>query len=184
MAEIQEGFLPNRPRPLAEAQLVILYLLSRLESATDANLLDFLTEARLMNYMEMMPALKRLVQEDAIGEMPEGAFRRYALKAGGTEMLSLYGARIPISDRDAIDQRTEAWRATLRAERDYQADMAQTPRGDYEVSLRMMERGRPVMTLSVCLPSSDIAARLVRRWRSEGGRTFESVLAPLLEEEP
>ena len=53
----------GRSGPLAEAHLVVLYMLSRLGSATDANLLDFLTEAQVMNYMELMPALGLLRAE-------------------------------------------------------------------------------------------------------------------------
>ena len=181
--EMPDALLPNRPRPLAEAQLLILYLLHELESATDMNLLDFLTEAGLMNYLEMMPALGRLSQEGAISEAAEGAYRRYAVNPSGEELLSLYGSRIPFSVREAVDSRLPEWREALRAQRDYQADMAQTPRGDFEVSLRMMERGRAVMTVSVSLPSSEIAAKLCKRWRSEGGEVFRTLLKPLMEED-
>ena len=174
---------PGRSRPLAEAQLVILYMLSRLGSATDANLLDFLTEAQVMNYMELMPALGRLTQEGRLDEAPEGAYRRYTVNAAGEELLRLYGSRIPFSVRETVDGRIPAWQASLRAQRDYQADMAQTPRGDFDVSLRMMERGRPVMTVTLELPSSEIAARLCRRWRSEGGEVFRTLLKPLMEED-
>ena len=181
--EASDALMPNRPRPLAEAQLVILYLLRRLDSATDANLLDCLTEAEIMNYLEMMPALSRLVQEGALSETAEGAYRRYTVNESGKELLDLYGSRIPFSAREAIDRRLPEWREALRTQRDYQADMAQTPRGDFEVSLRMMERGRAVMSVSVSLPSSEIAARLCKRWQCEGGEVFRTLLRPLLEEE-
>ena len=175
--------IPSRSRTLAESQLVILYMLSRLDSATDANLLDFLTESGLMNYMEMMPALGRLVQEGSLKEAAEGANRRYALTDAGNDLLSLYSSRIPFSVRSEIERRLPEWQAALRAQRDYQADMAQTPRGDFEVSLRMMERGRAVMAVSITLPSSELAARLCRRWRSEGGAVFQTLLKPLMEDD-
>ena len=178
-----EPYMPPRPRPLAEAQLVILYMLHRLESATDANLLDFLTEAQLMNYLEMMPALKRLTQEGALTETPEGIHCRYRATPAGEELLSLYGSRVPFSTRKAIDRRLPDWQAALRRQRDYQARMTETPRGDYEVSLQMMEQGRAVMTVTVSLPSSDIASRLCRRWQSQGGEVFRTLLAPLLTED-
>ncbi len=175
--------MPNRSRPQAEAQLVILYLLKGLDSATDANMLEFLTETQLMNYMEMMPALGKLTQEGAIAESLEGAYRRYALKPSGDEMLDLYGSRLPYSVRETIDLHMPEWLAALRAQRDYKADMAQTPKGDYEVSLRMMERDKPMMTVSVTLPSAEIAAKLCSRWQSEGGAVFRALLKPLLEED-
>ena len=178
------AYIPARPRPLAEAQLVVLYLLSRVESATDANLLDFLTEARLMNYMEMMPALGRLAEEGAVAETLEGVCRRYRITPSGRELLALYGSRIPNSVLENVDSRLPGWQETLRAQRDYRADMAQTPRGDFEVSLRMMERGKAVMTLAVTLPSSEIAMRLCRRWQSEGASVYRALLAPLMEDEP
>ena len=178
-----EAYMPYRSRPLAEAQLVILYMLSLLESATDANLLDFLTEAQLMNYLDMMPALRRLSQEGALTETEEGVFRRYTLTPEGQELLDLYGSRIPYSARETIDRRLPDWRAALRTQRDYRADMAQTPRGDFEVSLRMIEQGRAVMAVTVCLPSSDLASRLCRRWQTEGGEVFLTLLRPLLTED-
>ena len=75
------------------------------------------------------------------------------------------------------------WLAALRVQRDYQADMAQTPKGDYEVSLRMMERERAIMSVSITLPSAEIAAKLCSRWQNEGGEIFQTLLKPLLEEE-
>ena len=180
--DTQEAYVPSRPRPMAEAQLVILYILSRLDSATDANLLDFLTEADLMNYLEMMPALRRLTQEGAVAESAEGAYRRYTINPSGTDMLEMYGPRIPFSVRSAVDSRLPEWQSALRAQRDYRADMAQTPQGDYEVSLRMMERGRAVMTVTLALPSAEIASRLCRRWQTEGAEVFRTILKPLLEE--
>ena len=178
-----ESYMPQRSRPLAEAQLVILYMLSRLPSATDANLLDFLTEAQLMNYIDMMPALRRLSQEGALSETAEGVYRRYALTPAGEELLSMYGSRIPYSAREAVDARLADWQAALRRQRDYRAEMTETPLGDFEVSLRMMERDRAVMAVTVCLPSSDVAARLCRRWQTEGGEVFRALLNPLLTEE-
>ena len=176
-------YIPSRPLPAEEAQLIILYLLKGLGPATDANLLDFLTEARLMNYMDMMPALGRLTREGALSESPEGPYRRYALNASGRELLDMYLSRIPFSTRETLDRLIPGWLAALRTQRDYRADMAQTPRGDFEVSLRMMERGRAVMSLTLALPSSEIAARLCRRWQQAGGEVFSTLLRPLMEEE-
>ena len=181
--DASEAHIPSRPRPIAEAQLVLLYMLRKLDSATDANLLDFLTEVQLMNYMEIMPALGRLAEESAVTETQEGVCRRYALSPSGDEMLSLYESRIPYSVRETIDMNVPGWQAALRAQRDYQADLAQTPRGDFEVSLRMMERGRPVMTVTVDLPSSEIAARMCKRWQQEGGNVFRTLISPLIGED-
>ena len=125
-------------------------------------------------------ALKRI--DMPLSETAEGAYRRYTVNESGKELLDLYGSRIPFSAREAIDRRLPEWREALRTQRDYQADMAQTPRGDFEVSLRMMERGRAVMSVSVSLPSSEIAARLCKRWQCEGGEVFRTLLRPLLED--
>ena len=178
-----DAHMPSRSTPLAEAQLVILYMLKQLGSATDANLLDFLTEARIMNYIELMPALGRLSQEGSLSEAPEGVHRRYSLNSSGEELLQLYGGRIPFSVKEEIDRRVPEWQASLRAQRDFQADMAETPRGDFDVSLRMMERGRAVMTVTIELPSSEIAARLCRRWRNQGGDVYRALIEPLMKEE-
>ena len=50
--DVADAHMPNRSRPQAEAQLVILYMLKGLGSATDANLLEFLTGTQLMNYLK------------------------------------------------------------------------------------------------------------------------------------
>ena len=181
--DVADAHMPNRSIPQAEAQLVILYMLKGLGSATDANLLEFLTGTQMMNYLEMMPALGRLAQEGAVTEVLEGAYRRYTLNPSGEELLDLYGSRLPFSVRATIDTHMQEWLAALRTQRDYQADMAQTPMGDYEVSLRMMERDRAIMTVSVTLPSAEIAAKLCKRWQNEGGEVFQTLLKPLLKED-
>ena len=179
----EDAFSAGRVMSHTEAQLAILYLLSRLPSVTDANLLDFLTEARLMNYLDMMPALQRLTQEGAVREEAEGIHRLYTLTPAGEDTLTMYASRLPYSVREAIDAHVDGWRNLLRVQRDYQAEMAETSLGDYEVSLRMMERGRAVMAVTLTLPSSDMAAKICRQWRRKGGEIFSTLLQPLMEED-
>jgi len=172
--------MPGRFRPTEECRLLTLETVSRLGPVTDAALLEMLTQAELMNYLELMPALSGLTEKGSLTCSREGTVRRYALTDEGKETLDMYRGRILDSDLKKLDSLAPLWQEKLRVRRDYRADMAQTERGDYRVTLSLMERGEPSLTLEMRVPSSGIADRLVKRWSEAGGEVYRGLIEPLL----
>ena len=175
--EEEPNYLPRRHRPEAESGLIVLRLLDALPEATDAFLLKCCVEGELLSYFELMPALTRLTRDGQAVRYAEGTVWRYALTDAGRETLQLFCARIPASDREKINTLLPAWLEQLRLKREFTSRMRQTEDGEYEVSLSVMERGAPLLTLTAPVPSAELAARMTRRWEQAGPEIYREITA-------
>lgn len=172
----EKEYLPNRQRPEAESRLLALMLMDGLPDAADTFLLRCCAEADLLTYFELMPALSRLTREGQALRRQSGTVWRYRLTDAGRETLALFAGRIPASDRDRIARLLPAWREALRIKQEYRADMRQTARGEYEVTLAVMDGETPVLSLCLPVPSAELAARVRDRWETAGARVYAGVM--------
>ncbi len=183
--EDEKDYLPKRQRPEAESRLIALMLISRLPEAADTFLLRCCAEGELLSYFELMPALSRLTQEGQAVRRAEGTAWRYHLTDAGEETLALFTARVPGSDRDRIEALLPAWQEELRLQREFAAQMTRLPRGEYEVTLSVMEQGAPILTLTAPVPSAELAARMKDRWEACGAQVYGQIIRLMTgEDEP
>ena len=172
----EKEYIPRRQRPEAESGLIVLLLLSELPGASDTFLLRCCSEAQLLTYFELMPALARLTREGQAARQTEGTSYCYRLTEAGAETLALFAARIPGSDRDRAAALLPAWREALRKAREFTSSMRQTEDGEYEVRLSVIENGTAILTIAAPVPSSELAARMTARWEKEGAEVYREII--------
>ena len=63
--------------------------------------------------------------------------------------------------------------------------MTRLPRGEYEVTLSVMEQGAPILTLTAPVPSAELAARMKDRWEACGAQVYGQIIRLMTgEDEP
>ena len=174
--EDEKEYLPKRQRPETECRLIVLLLLSELPEAADTFLLRCCSDGELLTYFELMPALSSLTREGQIVRRMDGTSWRYRLTEAGRETLTLFLSRIPESDRQTVQKLLPVWREALRLKREFTASMRQTGGGEYEVVLSVVDNGSPLLTLSMPVPSSELAARMTGRWEKEGAKVYREFI--------
>ena len=48
--------------------------------------------------------------------------------------------------------------------------------GEYDVLLSVTDRGTPILSLSMPVPSSELAARLTARWEQKGAEVYQELI--------
>ncbi len=172
---------PPRHAPDNEQKLIVLCCLNRLGPCTELQLLQFLFEYDLMNYFEMMFALNDLCDRGQAARTKKGAGWSYAVTAAGQEALELFGSRVPPSVNALLDRSAADWRQRFRREAQNLSRIEQSDRGEYELTLRVVEQDMDMMTLSFSLPTREMAQQLAERWPEKASRIYAEIFRMLTE---
>ncbi|MBR1586510.1 MAG: DUF4364 family protein [Clostridia bacterium] len=173
--------LPKRP-PDDEQRLVVLQALLRLGPCTELQLLTFMAEYDLMNYFDMMIALQDLCARGQAVREKRRAGYLYQTTEAGREALTLFGGRVPPSVKKLLEETGPDWRRRFQQEDQYRHEIRQTERGEYELTLTVLEQDMDMLRLSLTLPTRDLANQLAEGWPRRASQIYESVIRTLTEE--
>ncbi|MBQ9263070.1 MAG: DUF4364 family protein [Clostridia bacterium] len=174
---------PKRP-PDDEQRLVVLYALQQLAPCTELQLLQFLSEYDWMNYFDMMFALQELCARGQAVRSRKRAGYLYQPTDAGQEALVLFGGRVPGSVKKTLEETGDQWRRRFAQEDQYQHSIHQTDRGEYELTLTVVEQEMDMLRLSLTVPTRELAQQLASQWPQKASQIYETVIHALTEEEP
>ena len=172
---------PPRRAPDNEQKLIVLCCLNNLGPCTELQLLQFLFEYDLMNYFEMMFALNDLCDRGQAARTKKRTGYLYAITVAGVEALSLFGNRVPPSVYALVLKNGKEWKQRFRREAQNLSEITQTDRGEYELKLRVVEQDMDMMTLTVSLPTREMAQKLSDRWPGKASKIYAEVFRMLTE---
>lgn len=173
---------PPRRTPDEEQKLVVLECLKQLGPCTEMQLLQFLFEYDLMNYFEMMFALNDLCDRGQAARAKAQTGYAYQLTAAGEEALQLFGNRVPRSLQALLKSKGATWKRRFQQEAQSRQKVEQTDRGDYQLSLAVVEQDRDLMNLNLTLPTRDLARQMAEKWPRKASEVYAAVIRILSEE--
>lgn len=174
---------PPRRIPDDEQRLIVLCALDALAPCTELQLLQFLFEHDLMNYFDMMFALNDLCARGQAVRQKKRAGYLYQPTDAGREALALFGGRVPGSVKALLKETARVWRARFAQEAQYAHQVQQTNRGEYELTLSVVEQEMDMLRLTLSLPSRELANQLAAKWPKKAGEIYETVIRMLTEED-
>ena len=172
---------PPRRAPEDEQKLIVLCCLNCLGPCTELQLLQFLFEYDLMNYFEMMFALNDLCDRGQAARTKKGTGYLYAVTTAGLEALELFGSRVPPSVYTLLGQHAREWQQRFRREAQNLSEITQTDRGEFELTMRVVEQDMDMMTVTVSLPTRQMALQLANRWPRKAAKIYAEVFRLLTE---
>ena len=174
--------MPARQPSMTEQKLVILYALDRLGLATENQLLHFMVENELMDYMALRLSVAELGDMGLLREVPHALGALYAPSAKGYETLELFQSRIPHSRITRINDTATDWKRRFRQEKQVLAGMETTPSGEHVARLQLLEGELPLLDVRVSLPTREQASRFCQRWPSTANAFYAHLMQMLGEE--
>lgn len=176
--------LPPRQIPDSEKRLMILYAASKLEGCDELQLLRFLFEYDLTNYIELRLTLHDLCAQGQAVRLPGEPFDTYVPTEAGREAIGMFKNRLPESTVRLIDENTDAWLERFRRERQYKASSKPTAQGEICVTLLLREReeSAPEIKIELLVPNQELAERMCRNWEKQAATVYGAVIHALSEE--
>jgi hypothetical protein len=149
--------------PSAEQKLLLLYALSELGPSTDLQLLQFMVELGLMDYIELRLAICELVDAEQLKTKDHPLGTLYQITVKGREALEMFENRVRASSRDLVKNNCAAWKEHFAREKSVVSELSPQPGGEYLVKIHLMEQDLPLMQLSLSVPSREMANDFLRR---------------------
>jgi len=167
---------------MTEQKLVTLYALDRLGPATALQLLRFMVENEMMDYIALQLSTAELDDMGLLSKLPHPLGALYAPSAKGYETLELFRSRIPHSRAARIDEIAQVWKRRFSEEKQVLADWESMPTGEYVARLRLLEGELALLDIRVSLPTREQANRFCRRWPEAAGELYARMMQTLGEE--
>ncbi len=176
--------LPPRPVRDSEKRLMILYAMIRLEGCDELQLLKFLFEYDLSNYIELRLTLHDLCAQGQAARLPGEPFDVYVPTDAGRETIGLFRKRIPESTLRVIDENAPCWLERFRREKQYKAEYHPDNQGEICVTMQLREResGAPELKIDLLVPNQELAARMCKNWERQSGTVYGAIIRALSED--
>ena len=172
-----------RRAPDDEQRLMVLYALHHLGPCTELQLLQFFSEGEALNYFDMMFSLNDLCARGQAVRTQKKAGYLYEVTDVGREALALFGSRVPASLQTLLQETGESWKNRFLQEEQYPVSVRQTGRGEWELSLSVVEQEMEMLHISLALPTREMADALAGKWANKAGEVYETLFRLLSEDE-
>lgn len=170
--------MERRPSDL-ENKLLLLYTLEKLGPVTANQLLAFMAENGLMEYIPLQLGLAELMEAEHVKPEPHAAGQLYKLTAKGRDSLALFEGRLPYSVVRQIEERLDPWKRRFRRERQMLADFDKLENGEYRVRLRLLEWGSETLDLAIIVATGRQAQQFCDAWIHKAGDVYAHIIHSL-----
>ena len=172
----------NRKVSPLEHKLLILYTIEQLGSVTNLQLLQFMVDNQLMDYMTLQLSLGEMMEAGQLEMIPHALGALYRLTDSGQNALAMFVKRVPYSRRQAAAQAAVAWKRRFELEQQLLSDFKKQADGQYLLSLSLLEKDAPLLLMKLLLPAWNMADLFASRWAREGQRIYSHILQALSRE--
>ena len=170
--------IERRLIPDTELRLLILYALKKLGPVTNLQLLQFMFELDLMNYIELELNIAELEEKGAVRHRRHPLGDLLELTEEGACTLESFDQRVPKSRLDLIDEHSTAWHDRFRNEQLTIADQFPLSDGGVCVRLRLLENEKALLHLMLTLPHRPVEL-LEKRWQKAAQKIYSGIFALL-----
>jgi len=163
----------------AENKLLLLYAVERLGPLTAQQLLLFMVEHDVMDYISIQLGLASLVDAKFLGRRAHALGILYSPTEKGNESLSMFEEKVPHSRRAHIDEQVAVWRARFRQERQMLASFSKARGGEYAVRLQLLEHDENLLDINVSIPTHKMAQGFCDAWIAEASGVYAYIMDTL-----
>lgn len=167
--------------PESENRLTILYAMGRLGPVTGMQLLRFMVELDLMNYITLQLSLGELEEQGQIARRAYPCGELLEPTGEGRFTLESFERHIPRSRRERMAAAAEVYRPRFRQEQLAPADAVTLADGSACVRLRLLEERASLMDVMLYVPAAQVPTVLEERWQACAQGVYEAVMAALAE---
>lgn len=166
-----------------EDKLVLLCALDRLGGCTEEQLLRFVVETGLESQFQFYLALAGLREAGLVRETRHLEGTLLFLTPQGRQSMELFAPRIRASQQEKLRANGTAWRTRVREELQMPADYERSG-GGYAVTLRALESGEEIFSMTLTAATKAQAKRFCERWPQKAPMLYQTIMQQLGENQP
>ncbi|MDD4290783.1 MAG: DUF4364 family protein [Clostridia bacterium] len=160
-------------------KLLMLFIFDKMEMPmSEDTLTNFCTcDDALIPYMDCKWSFGDLLKTGYLCEYKYSCkdLPLYIISEEGRICLAHFFARIPISQRELVSAIVKRDRMTFKRQQEYFSNYSKNSDGTYKVSLKINEPEKPVIEISMNVPSKEIAKSMYDSWEERAPKVFSSI---------
>ena len=164
-------------------KMIVLYLLSRVQHPlTQAQISDFILEKDYTTYLNLQTVFSQLSQAGLIEQKKVRNRTFLSLTADGASTLEMFAGELTAEIKQDVDQFLRQNAVELRDTVSVTADYHLSSEGGkgYLADLTIREQSQLLLSLSVSLPTEEIAGSVCRKWEENSGDIYALLMEKLL----
>lgn len=163
-------------------KLMILYILSRVNfPLTNAQLTAFILEKEYTNYFNIQRAISELLDDSFIVSNTIRNSSLYRITDSGQETLLFFDNMISDGIKEDIETYLTINKYELQETVSSPAEFYQIKKGEYGAHLKVIERGTPIIELTLVVTTEEEAAKLCDNWKDKSSDIYTYLMSSLLE---
>ncbi len=166
--------------PLTLYKLIVLYMLNRVSfSLTTAQISDFILEKEYTNFLTLQQVINELTDANMLSARTVRNRTLLTITEEGRETLHFFESRIHQDIKKEIDSYFRENEFALRNETSVLGDYYKSTSGEYEAHLIAKERGVNLISLTLSVPSEEMAAAICDNWQKKNQNIYEYLMREL-----
>ena len=163
---------------LTLCKLMVLYLLKRMRTLTNAQISDFMLASGYADYFSLQKEFSELVESGLISQYVHNHSSHFQISEEGEVSLAALSSELTNSAREEMDAYLKENAGKLGREVAATADYYEFADG-FKVSLALSELGDEILRLSMSVPSEAAARKVCDNWAELGDEVYEMLLTKL-----
>jgi len=166
--------------PAIQLKLIILYMLDRVPfPLTKAQIFDFVLMHDYTDYLTLQQIMVELMDADMVFAKSMRNRTHLTLTDEGKATLDMFRKRLSDETVNQIDTFLSSNELELRNEVSIQSKFYKATNGEYEAHLVALDRGIPIVELSMSVPDSDTAAAICENWEKRNKEIYQMLVEKL-----
>ena len=176
--------MPFQADALTRIKLCVLYLLRTTGVPLSMQqIVPALEPYDWIDRFSLAQAIDELMETGMIESLKTSHITQYRLCKQGENTLTLFRTEIPLSIRRELELGALSLKHQALTEAEYLTDYHQLSDHSYLLSLKIMERGRPILSIELELASRGQANEIAENWKKNANSIYAALVAPLLRTE-
>lgn len=162
-------------------KLIILYMLDRVDfPLTNSQLSEFILDEGYTNYFKLQQTIAELSEEGFVREESTHNRTFYHITEEGEETIHFFKNDISPAIREDIEHFLKKKQYELKNEVSIKADYYPNSSNEYSVHCQVIERGTPLIDLTVTVPTEAEAQTVANNWSGKSQEVYALIMENLL----
>ena len=147
---------------------------------TNSQISEFVLDKEYTNYFTLQQALSEMENANLIRLEKEHSRTFYHLTEEGAATIQYFKNDISPAIQTDIHTFLKKKKYELKNEVSVKADFYQSTSGEYNVRCQVIERGAPLIDLTIAVPSQGEAETIANNWAKKNQEVYAAIMASLL----
>lgn len=165
---------------IAQDKLKLLYLLKYINlPLTNIELTNYILDNNIMDYFTLQQFLGDLCDSKFVVLKSKNGNEYYSISEAGIAALDMFSDKLPVYFIKEVDDNFSCLKKEIKKQRELLGHYYKRMEDEYIVSLQVMENESVIFSLSINVPTEELAKNICRKWDSNPEEIFGSIINTL-----